>query len=75
MFVPNTQVITENNFLAINLCLLVSVVFGILYFLGKRKDQSTKYPKDVVIVHQFRRGPRAPSISPFALKLETWYYF
>lgn len=29
-------------------------------------------PSNVVILHQFPRGFRAPSASPFALKLETW---
>ena len=28
--------------------------------------------KDIVILHQFNRGLRAPSIGAFALKLETW---
>ena len=29
-------------------------------------------PSDTVILYQFPRSVRAPSISPFALKLETW---
>lgn len=34
-----------------------------------------KYPENVVILHQFSRAIRAPSGSPFALKLETWFSF
>ncbi|KAJ8303125.1 hypothetical protein KUTeg_019521 [Tegillarca granosa] len=30
------------------------------------------YPKDTVILHQIGRGPWAPSLSPFAMKLETY---
>jgi len=30
------------------------------------------YPRDTVILHQIGRGPYAPSISPFAVKLETY---
>lgn len=30
------------------------------------------YPRDVVIHHQVGRGPFAPSIMPFAVKLETY---
>ncbi len=46
-------------------------------FLGnlKGKKSEEKYrnaPKDLVILHQFPRGLRAPSVSPFPLKLETW---
>ena len=45
-------------------------------FLGYRKyaraQRRKNYPKDVVILHQLPPGLRAPSASPFALKLETW---
>ncbi|XP_046373448.1 failed axon connections homolog [Haliotis rufescens] len=34
----------------------------------KRKD----YPRDKVILHQIGRGPFAPSMTPFAVKLETY---
>ena len=44
----------------------------ILYFSGKRKLDVSKYPRDKVILFQVRRGPFAPSMSPFALKLETY---
>ena len=52
---------------------------GLAYFLYRlyaRKKRAAKralYPKDVVILHQFPRGLRAPSASPFPIKLETWY--
>ena len=45
-----------------------------LYRNNNCRKHRLKYPKDVVILHQFPRGLRAPSISPFPLKLETWYF-
>jgi hypothetical protein len=53
-------------------------IAGLTYFIyqkisSKIRDNKRKaYPKDVVILHQFPRGPRAPSASPFPIKLETW---
>lgn len=38
----------------------------------KRQAKYKKFPKDVVIFHHFGPGLRAPSVSPFPLKLETW---
>ncbi|XP_052090757.1 failed axon connections homolog [Mytilus californianus] len=38
---------------------------------GKRKSRE-EYPKDTVILHQYGRAPYAPSMSPFAIKLETY---
>ncbi|XP_013418980.1 failed axon connections homolog isoform X3 [Lingula anatina] len=48
------------------------VVFG--YVIVKRFTRREKKiaPKDTVILYQFGRGPKAPSISPFPLKLETY---
>ncbi len=43
-----------------------------VYEKRKRAERRAKYPKDVVVLHQFPRGMRAPHVSPFALKLETW---
>ena len=43
-----------------------------LHFSGKCKLDVSKYPRDKVILFQVRRGPFAPSMSPFALKLETY---
>lgn len=43
-----------------------------LYRSRTRAVKRAKYPKDVVILHQFPRGIRAPSPSPFPIKLETW---
>ena len=36
------------------------------------KPKERHYPENVVILHQYRRGLRAPSLSAFPLKLETW---
>lgn len=43
-----------------------------LYQNSQEKKKRSLYPKDTVILHQLPRGLRAPSVSPFALKLETW---
>lgn len=39
---------------------------------SKKFKSKHKYPKYTVILHQYRRGLRAPSLSPCALKLETF---
>ena len=43
------------------------------YLYRKRKTLRKSYPKNVVILHQFPDGLHAPSLSPYCLKLETWY--
>lgn len=60
--------------------ILGAVVAGIGALVIIRKLRSEKkrqvgrdYPADTVILHQIRRGPFAPSMSPFCLKLETYF--
>ncbi len=67
------------NLLTMNLLIIqigtsiVSVyIFVRLALKLKRIYKRRSYEKDVVILHQIPRGLRAPSPSPFALKLETW---
>ncbi|XP_067666046.1 failed axon connections homolog [Haliotis asinina] len=36
------------------------------------KEKAKEYPRDTVILHQIGRGPYAPSLTPFAVKLETY---
>jgi prepilin signal peptidase PulO-like enzyme (type II secretory pathway) len=43
------------------------------YLYRKRKGVRKNYPKNVVILHQFPDGLHAPSLSPYCLKLETWF--
>ena len=52
--------------------LVPTVVAYKLYSNYKRSQRRKAYPKDVVILHQFSDGFRAPNLSPWALKLETW---
>lgn len=39
---------------------------------GKKPKPKKVYPKDTVVLYQFPRAFNTPSLSPFALKLETW---
>ena len=54
--------------------LVVVATFGGFIFYKKHAQAQRRksYPKDVVILHQLPPGLRAPSPSPFVLKLETW---
>ena len=57
---------------SIALVVLVTLIGFLRYRKYARAQRRNKYPKDIVILHQFPPGLRAPSASPFALKLETW---
>lgn len=39
---------------------------------GKKPRALKEQPKDTVILYQFPRAYNTPSLSPFAIKLETW---
>ncbi|XP_055859616.1 failed axon connections homolog isoform X2 [Biomphalaria glabrata] len=39
---------------------------------ARRNRESKNYPPNTVILFQWQRGPYAPSVSPFPLKLETY---
>ena len=53
---------------------IIAIRYFYKYYLNKKikKLKQKKYPKYQVILHQYQRGLRAPSLSPYALKLETW---
>jgi hypothetical protein len=42
------------------------------YQAYKRRKNRQTLPLDELVLHQFPRALRAPSASPFCLKLETW---
>jgi len=59
----------------------VAIALGSIAFLAlslktcasfRRYLMRRSCPPDIVVLHQFPRGYRIPSISPFVLKLETW---
>lgn len=64
---PNMQ-IKENNVL-IGTCTRFMLTTRFRSFMLLERQT---YPRDVVIHHQVGRGPFAPSIMPFAVKLETY---
>ncbi len=41
--------------------------------MGNSNEIESRPDANRVILHQFPRGLHAPSASPFALKLETWF--
>ncbi|KAI8789724.1 failed axon connections homolog isoform X2 [Biomphalaria glabrata] len=49
---------------------LIPVIVCLFY--GFRKKKGSKIPRNTVCLHQVGRGPLVPSLSPFALKLETF---
>lgn len=56
---------------------LVVAGLGVVIILRKLRSQKKRlagrdYPKDTVILYQIKRGPYAPSMSPFCVKLETY---
>ena len=55
-------------------CLGVAFVYVVFKNVMKmmRTKRRAAYPKDTIILHQYPRGLRAPSPSPYSLKLETW---
>ncbi|XP_046581782.1 failed axon connections homolog [Haliotis rubra] len=52
------------------------IVVSIVSVVGLRKlcfkQKAKEYPRDTVVLHQIGRGPYAPSLTPFAVKLETY---
>jgi hypothetical protein len=56
-------------------CIALGVFTLIVFKIIRMQVRASKrrfYPKDVVILHQFPRATKAPSLSPFPIKLETW---
>ncbi|XP_046581775.1 failed axon connections homolog isoform X1 [Haliotis rubra] len=50
----------------------IVTVVGLRKLCFKETKAKRDYPRDTVIHHQIGRGPYAPSMTPFALKLETY---
>ncbi|XP_033732093.1 failed axon connections homolog [Pecten maximus] len=50
------------------------VVLATVWTVRKARQTNRKlYPKDTIVIHQMGRGPYVPSLSPFAIKLETYF--
>ena len=70
--------VSNNHKVLLNGTLILTSVIAIgylyhRYFYKKKKIKSeSKFSKYTIILHQYSRGLRAPSLSPYALKLETW---
>jgi hypothetical protein len=73
-FFDNNSNLCRGFLLVIESGLIIGLTYkAFLYYQKRKRDAKRKnYPKDVVILHQFPRGLRCPSPSPFPLKLETW---
>lgn len=54
--------------------ILATGILAVFLATKRRKNDKTTivYPKDTVILHRTDKGPYAPSISPFVMKLETY---
>jgi len=51
---------------------MISNYIKIFYSKRKKPKIEKEVPKDTVLLYQFPRAMYSPSLSPFALKLETW---
>lgn len=78
---PQTQILKANNSNVAYAKYITSIVLStsqIAYSKLKGRINGKKFrvvketPKDTVILYQFPRAYYSPSLSPFALKLETW---
>jgi hypothetical protein len=74
MLLKNVPSLPPNIVLALEGVLIAGFTYGVYkLFMKISKQRAIKnYPKDVVILHQVPRGLRAPSASPFPIKIETW---
>ncbi|XP_078325127.1 failed axon connections homolog [Crassostrea virginica] len=55
------------------ICISAAVGVALVTIIKRRKKRIKKvYPANTVVHHQIGRGPHAPSLTPFALKLETY---
>ncbi|CAG2230122.1 Failed axon connections homolog [Mytilus edulis] len=52
--------------------LISSVVLYVAWKKIRCKSPKKDHPRDTVILHQFDRGPYAPSMTPYAIKVETY---
>ena len=66
-------ILSSQTVQAVVLVILAAAGGFFLYQKISRAQRRKAYPKDVVILHQIPPGLRAPSASPFVLKLETWF--
>lgn len=61
-----------NSYLLTGVITTFSLLSLIILWGRRSKKTNNDYPKGTVILHQTGRGPFAPSLSPFTVKLETY---
>ncbi|XP_060064256.1 failed axon connections homolog isoform X2 [Ylistrum balloti] len=49
-----------------------AVLTGVWKGFRSRRTIRKEYPRDTIVIHQIGRGPYVPSLTPFAIKLETY---
>ncbi|XP_069121990.1 failed axon connections homolog [Argopecten irradians] len=50
-----------------------AVLAAVWRVLKGRHSKSKVYPPNTIVIHQMVRGPHVPSLTPFAIKLETYF--
>ncbi|XP_033733074.1 failed axon connections homolog [Pecten maximus] len=50
-----------------------AVLVAVWRRLGAQHTKRKVYPPDTIVIHQLGRGPYVPSLTPFAIKLETYF--
>ncbi|OWF54644.1 Failed axon connections-like [Mizuhopecten yessoensis] len=59
---------------AVGVAVLAGATLAVVWRgLGARQSNRKVYPRGTIVIHQMGRGPHVPSLTPFAIKLETYF--